>query len=206
MREFISLNSGKLRFAALFSWLLFGFLISIGMIFYLTNDNSITLWWGILITALYATVASCVVIIVAICFGGYEFTRKKRVFKQPEWNSFFSRNHFQTIRLYQHTRWVLTEEVKTGFIKSFPVLADIKRDKAGYVQFMYFIEPVSISKERFKELKQLLLKYNGAFEVGYVCKRLKRNNNLSELLIDKELGDFADLLLREGFIPKGREH
>ena len=206
MCEFIRLNYSKLRFAAFFTWLLFGFLISIGMVFYLTNDKSVTFLWGILITLFYTTITTSLVLAVAVIFGGYEFTRKKKVFGQPQWDSFFSRHDFQTIKLYQHTRWLLTEEVKTGFIKSFPVLADIKRDKAGYVQFMYFIEPASIEKERFKQLKQLLKKYNGAFEVGFLCKRLKRDNKLSEAQIDQELYEFADVLLKEGFIPKGREH
>ena len=202
MREFFIINKHKLRFAALVSWLLFGFLISIVFVFYFSDDKSVTFWRGILITALYASLATCILITVAISFGGYEFTRKKRVFGQPEWNSFFSKNNFQTIQIYQHTKWVLTEEVKTGYIKSFPVLADIKRDKAGYVQFLYFIEHLSIDKKRFRELKQTLKKSGGAIEIGYICKKIKRTRNLSEEQIAKELWEFADQLEKEGFIPK----
>lgn len=202
MREFIILNKNKLRFAAFVSWLLFGFLNSIIVVFYLSDEKSITFWRGILLTALYATISTFILIAVAISFGGYEFTRKKRVFGQPEWNGVFAKHNFETIRIYQHSRWLLTEEVKTGYIKSFPVLADIKRDRAGYVQFMYFIEPASIGKQRYKELNQVLKKINGSLEVGYVCKKIKRSMNRSEAEINKELEDFAGFLLQEGFEPK----
>jgi hypothetical protein len=202
MREFFIINKHKLKFAALVSWLLFGFLISIVFVFYFSDDKSVTFWRGILITSMYATIATFILIAAAISLGGYEFTRKKRVFGQPEWNSFFSKNNFQTIRIYQHTKWVLTEEVKTGYIKSFPVLADIKRDKAGYVQFLYFIEHKSIHEKRFRELKQLLKKSDGVVEVGFICKKLKRNHKLSDEQIKKELWEFADLLENEGFIPR----
>jgi hypothetical protein len=202
MCEFIILNKNKLKFAAFVSWLLFGFLNSIIVVFYLSDDKSITFWRGILLTALYATISTFILLAVAISFGGYEFNRKKRVFGLPEWNGVFAKHNFETIRIYQHSRWLLTEEVKTGYIKGFPVLADIKRDRAGFVQFMYFIEPASIDKQRFKQLRQLLKKPNGSLEVGYVCKKIKRNLKHSEEEIDKELEDFADILMREGFIPK----
>src|SRR4029078_3216177 len=156
MREFISLNKNKLKYAAFISWLLFGFLNSIIVVFYLGDEKSITFWRGILLTAMYATISTLILLAAAIGLGGYEFTRKKKVFGQPEWNGVFAKHHFETIRRFQYSTWLLTEEVKTGYIKSFPVLAGIKRDRAGYVQFMYFIEPASISKQRFKELRQML--------------------------------------------------
>jgi hypothetical protein len=202
MCEFFVLNKRKLTFGALVTWLLFGFLLTIIVFFYIGSDRPISFLDGLGMTAIYATFTTCLMLMIAISFGGYEFIKKKRVFARPEWNSYFSRNNFQTIQLYKHTRWVLTEEAKTGYIKGFPVLADMKKDYAGYVVFMFFADSRPLDKPHFRELEKFFKKHDGGFEVGYIYKKLKRNRKLSDVQIEKELLEFADLLLKEGFTPR----
>ena len=204
LKEFLALNRKKLIKPPLIAWFILFTLIVIASQLFKGGGEKDSVQFGIQIGLIYATTIVVISAIVALVAGWIKFYKKRKVFNKENWAGFFSKNDFKTALIYERTQMMFTEEVKSGKIKGFDVVANIPKDPQGVIQFQFYIHSDPINRDEIKILEKKFKQYDAGFDFGFIFKNVNKKSSVLE--IEQTLSEFASFLQLEKFYPQTSEN
>jgi hypothetical protein len=197
MNEFIEINKPKLKFAFLACLTIFSLigLLPTFLIRDLTPIERLLLFLSI------GLGFSFFILFLAIVSEYFKFATRRKAFNKQTISDFFTLNKFQTVLTRTETKWLLTQESKKGIVNGFPVLVDLHVTNSNLLRFDFLVKQTPISKEKFNELQKLLGQHDTEFNFESISVNVNHKKQSSPTELKNKLTEFADLLVKEAFVP-----
>lgn len=197
MNEFLEINKPKIKFAFLASLSIFSLLglLPTFLIKDLTPIERLLLFLSIGLGFAFFS------LFLAIVSEYFKFSARRKAFDKPGINDFFALNNFQTVLTRTKTKWYLTQESKKGIVNGFPILVDLHATNSNLLRFDFLVKQIPVSKEKFNDLKELFRQHDAEFDFESISFNFNYKKQSSQTELKNKLTEFADLLVKEGFVP-----
>jgi len=208
MREFLQINKSKLKFAFIFSSLVFSGLVLIifAIGFFNQQIPEISLFLTVLLGA--GLGMPLFIILIGTLRGTWDIRKRKRAFSSKPYSELKNFGFVEQLK-NKNNRWQFSEHVLIGEICDYKILAEVDTQNApNVIRFQAITEIENIGNDEIRRLTRKFEPYDIELDFDGVTKKIfikdKRITTIDQLLND--LKNFIEIIKRENFKPKITGH
>jgi uncharacterized membrane protein YqiK len=194
MRKFFTINIEKLKLAGKVTFTMFYLLLF--ALYFLPSDDKPE-WMYLILFHLGFTLFLTFVIVVLIFINGYfAWWHQKILFRTKSLSVLFTKYKFEGDVINADNPWVLTKELKYGFVESYPVIIFRNPTKLRHIIIVVGINWGEDEEMKYRELDRAFNNHNAAIGFAAVHTSISIADNLEEAI--KSL---VNLRKRKGRMP-----
>ncbi len=203
MRQFLNLNRHKLTFAFKATSLIFSTLILAVFLFAYFNEGPAEIDALVFGLFLFGIVLPCFIIFISYLAWDYKQRAKRKAFSKSPFDQLHELG-FSDLLLNEETKLFFTEEVKAGRINGFNMIADILYDKSHIIEVRASTAWKHLDRYEYNRLSMEFKARDIEFDIGSFVRKYNTKklhvHTISDL--ERDLTDFTELLIQNGFKPQ----